>query len=401
MSTDPLIPARCPVCAYTVCAPFFPAENHPLATIAWPEDPQSAVAMPRLPLEFVQCPRCTHVFNRAFDYRDIPYADKPNRMFNRGNIWRGHLAQTRDLLLEMLPASPTLVEIGCGDGHFLKGLAEDGTGRYLGFDPHGGGESTEKVQLHARLFEPLTDVSRFAPDGVILRHVLEHLTDPCALLTQIAWAAAGLGKPCLLFVEVPCIDRVFGTDRLADFYYEHVSQFTTRSFTELLSSVGEIMHLAHGYDGEVVFGLVRLGVRQDMQLQAANSRDFAGRSQSNRAAIAAQLETLAASGKRVAIWGGTGKAAAFMHHYGIDRERFPLVVDSDADKVGTFVPGVGQRIEFRDALKGQSVDVVIIPPQWRARDILAEMKREGIAVATVLIEHQGRLIDFESDAHPY
>jgi hypothetical protein len=45
--------------------------------------------------------------------------------------------------------------------------------------------------------------------------------------------------------------------------------------------------------------------------------------------------------------------------------------------------------------------VIIIPTQWRARDIVAEMSREGIAAAAVMIEHDGRLIDFGHEPHPY
>ena len=114
-----------------------------------------------------------------------------------------------------------------------------------------------------------------------------------------------------------------------------------------------------------------------------------------------QLDALITSGKRVAIWGGTGKSAAFIHQHGADAERFPLVVDSDRAKVGTFVPGSGQEIRFRDALLTETVDVVVVPPQWRARDIVGEMAMAGIKVAEVLIEHEGRLIDFRHDAHPY
>ena len=99
--------------------------------------------------------------------------------------------------------------------------------------------------------------------------------------------------------------------------------------------------------------------------------------------------------------GGTGKAAAFIHQFRADAARFPLVVDSDPAKVGTFVPGTGQEIRFRDSLKDKSPDVVIIPTQWRARDIAAEMVREGIHAKQVLIEHNGRLIDFLRDEHPY
>jgi hypothetical protein len=77
------------------------------------------------------------------------------------------------------------------------------------------------------------------------------------------------------------------------------------------------------------------------------------------------------------------------------------VVDSDRDKVGTFVPGTGQEILFRDALLQQPADVIIIPTQWRAKDIVTEMERAGIHAQTLLIENEGRLVDYLTDAHPY
>jgi C-methyltransferase C-terminal domain len=89
------------------------------------------------------------------------------------------------------------------------------------------------------------------------------------------------------------------------------------------------------------------------------------------------------------------------HAYGIDAERFPLAVDSDPEKVGTFVPGTGQQIVFRDALLRKSVDVILIPSPWRARDIVEEARRIGIRFEKVLIEHCGRLIDYFRDPHPY
>jgi hypothetical protein len=85
----------------------------------------------------------------------------------------------------------------------------------------------------------------------------------------------------------------------------------------------------------------------------------------------------------------------------VDAKRFPLVVESDPTKVGSRVPGTGQTMVFRDQLKQTPVDVVIIPTQWRAKDIVSEMDREGISATTVLIEHAGRLIDYREGAHPY
>lgn len=403
MKATGLTQATCPVCAHTLAAPFYNGGLQTLATLGWPKSQGDAQAMAKHPQDFVQCPRCTHVWNRSFRYDAIPYQNNPNRMFNQGGLWKGHLAQTRDRLLEELGDSPTVVDIGCGEGHFVRGLAQAraGQGRFIGFDPNASPGTGSGVEFYARLFEPLTDVPAYAPDAIAIRHVLEHLTEPAALLEQLAWGASGLDKPCWLFVEVPCIDRVFETDRLADFFYEHAAHFTTQSFRTLVERAGEIVELSHGYDGEVVYALVRLGVGSTLQERATGAADFSRRSDASRDAIRKQLDALAAGGKKVAVWGGTGKAAAFIHQFGVDAKRFPLVVDSDPEKAGTFVPGAGQKIEYRDVLKAGAIDVVIIPTQWRAKDIVAEMAREGISPGQVLIEHCGQLVDFAQGAHPY
>lgn len=399
----PLVSAVCPVCSHAVAVPFFAGGEQTLATLGWPASAAEAQSMQRYPQDFVQCPACTHVWNRSFRYDAIPYQKNPNRMFNRGGLWKGHLAATRDGLLGRLPTAPTVVEIGCGEGHFVRGMAEarQGVGRFIGFDPNASEETGRGVEFHARLFDPLTDMTAYAPDAVVIRHVLEHFTSPTELLDQLSWGAAMLGKPCWLFAEVPCIDRVFETDRLADFFYEHASHFSTNSFRTLMARAGDVLELAHGYDGEVVYALVSLGLPAALQQRAAEAAAFLQRADTSRAVIQKQLTQLVDSGAQVAIWGGTGKAAAFIHQFGVDATRFPLVVDSDPEKAGTFVPGTGQEIKFRDILKSLEVEVVIIPTQWRARDIMAEMAREQICPRQVLIEHGGLLVDFVQGEHPY
>ena len=70
-------------------------------------------------------------------------------------------------------------------------------------------------------------------------------------------------------------------------------------------------------------------------------------------------------------------------------------------EVGTFVPGTGQEIFFRDQLLEEPVDVILIATQWRAADIVLEIQRNQIRFETILIEYQGQLIDYFQDAHPY
>ncbi|MEG1054729.1 MAG: methyltransferase, partial [Janthinobacterium sp.] len=67
-----------------MAAAFFDGGQQALATLGWPASAADAQAMAVQPHDFVQCPQCSHVWNRAFSYDAIPYQNNPNRMFNKG-----------------------------------------------------------------------------------------------------------------------------------------------------------------------------------------------------------------------------------------------------------------------------------------------------------------------------
>jgi len=394
----------CPACGYHVAVLLFDGGEQPLATLGWPASAEDARSMDRLPLRFVRCVDCGHVFNAAFDYTRVPYSEKPNRMFNRGAEWSVFVSQLQSGMLDRLPPQPTVVEIGHGEGHFLRVLRDARpAGRYIGFDPNGTAASSElSLEFRNSLFEPEPHILEFQPDLILSRHVLEHLSDPLAFIQRMTFAASMTGNHPMLYLEVPCIDRALGTGRIEDFYYEHNSHFTTESFSRMLRrSFTAIDALGHGYNGEVVYAFLRLKGSLEHVERAESAAMFREFSDLARGAIALELANLYLSGQRVAIWGGTGKSAAFMHAFGVDAGRFPLVVDSDPGKAGTFVPGTGQCIQHRDILKQHPASIILVPPQWRAADIAREIEREGIRCETILIEHGGRLVDFLTGEHPY
>lgn len=398
-----LVSSICPACKHGIASIFFHPKAQPLANHGWPLDSEAAKLMPRLPMRFLQCVDCSHVWNDKFSYSEIPYVKNPSRMFNQGINWQGHLKKTRDLIFSRLPTCPTLIDIGCGDGHFVRGLAEvkNYEGRFIGFDPNVSEESGQGIEFYSKLFDPSRDIPIYAPDVLIIRHVLEHLTDPLDILNGAALAATIQEKPMWLFAEVPSIERVFETGRISDFFYEHFSHFTARSFKNVLGKVGQIEVFDEGYDREVIFGLVRLGIDDSKKEKIRLANSFNKRALKSQKDIKEDLKNLIYKKQKVVIWGGTGKAAAFINFFEVDSDRFPVVVDSDELKVGTYVPGTGQEIKSVATLESSKIDVVIVPTAWRSRDIIQEMKRKKIFASKVLIEHKGRLIDFLLDDHPY
>lgn len=403
MLTSIINQTTCPACGHHVAVNFFNGGRQPLATIAWPASEEEAKSMQRHPLSFVRCVDCGHIYNRDFDYAHVPYSNKPNLMFNRGPIWNLHLEKVAAIINDSLPDNPTVVEIGCGDGHLLRRLAQKRLdGRFIGFDPNASITLAERVEGRQELFLPDQHIHDIRPDIIISRHVLEHLINPLGFVQALAFAAEWSERPVRLYLEVPCVNRVFESGRVVDFYYEHNSHFTLNSFTRMLEQCASDIELIEtGYNEEVIFGLATLGKGGERKGYADEALLFAENARKAHDTISRQLADIYAAGKKTAIWGGTGKAAAFMHFYGVDADRFPLVVDSDIEKAGTYVPGTGQLIQFRDVLNERQPDILIIPTQWRAADIIEEIAQCGLQIETILIENYGRLVDFHRDKHPY
>lgn len=394
---------ECIACGRQGVTTFLEPDKRPLATIWWPMSESEAKAMRRYPHHFVRCIHCGHVFNKSFTYADVPYTRKSNLMFNQGTYWKGHLQAIRQLLLRSLPATPVVVEIGCGDGSLLREMAKSmPAGKFYGFDPNAASVTEDGVEFRGELFEPNTHLRQLRPDIIICRHVLEHLQQPMRFLEQIAVVASVGTAPVRMYLEVPCVDRAISICRLSDYYYEHNSHFTTSSLRAMLYRIGGVIEsLDRYYCDEVLGAVINYPPERKMKEAAAETLGHLQSSQQALTNIGAQLDVLARRDVRVAVWGGTGKASSFMNLCGVDSNRFPCVVDSDSDKWNTYVPGTGQCIQSPNVLLHHPADIILIPMSWRARDIAQEMRRRGITCSQILIEHQMQLVDFESGDHPY
>jgi len=95
-----------------------------------------------------------------------------------------------------------------------------------------------------------------------------------------------------------------------------------------------------------------------------------------------------------AYWGGTGKGAAFLNAYKIADG---IVVDSDPNKLGLYVPGMGQKIESPDVLLEFPTRIIIITTRWRAADIYAEIQAKGIEYDQLLILDGSELREYTKE----
>jgi len=318
-------------------------------------------------------------------------------MYNCGEGWKKHIANVIEILAKHDSWRGTnAIDIGCGAGDFFTAMMKrfpDET--FLGFEPGIEADRIDAFPVERDYFEPERDLKLYKPGLLCLRHVMEHLKSPGEFLAEIAyWCSIYKLRP-LVYIEAPCFDKALKIGRVGDLIYEHASHFTEYSFHVLFEARGfQLVDCQLMYDDEVIGGLGYPDCSEICTNKEAADK-FHTDVRVSQVQVQATLSKLLASNKTVALWGGTGKSAAFINTYALDSEHFPIVVDSDEEKCGKFVPGTGQKITHSTSLLVDTVDVIVITTRWRAADIYKEIVQRGIPYERVLYLNGTTLTDYE------
>jgi|LauGreDrversion4_2_1035121.scaffolds.fasta_scaffold183826_2 hypothetical protein len=281
---------------------------------------------PTGPVELRRDPRTGIVINSLFDPSKIVYDARYQNEQAHSAAFRRHLQAVADEVTATMDCTG-VVEVGCGKGRFLEVLWARGVDA-IGFDPAYEGRDT---RIRTQLFGP---EHRISATAIVLRHVLEHISDPFSFLSAIREANGGSGT---IYVEVPCFDWIRQHRTWFDIFYEHVNYFRLSDFQRMFGSVRSIGHCFGGQYIRVVADLASLrapGPEQGPEPSVPD--DFLG----------SLHHSIAVDGGRrpVAVWGGSSKGVIFS----IIRERLGRAVDCVIDvnpaKQGRHLPVTGLRV---------------------------------------------------------
>ena len=390
----------CIACDYPITYPLFHPDDQPLSALNLPKSQEDATSRPRYPMNFHTCANCGHIFNVDFDYSVIPYDEDSNLMYNSGGGWQDFMQEYLEGAITRHDFSGTTwLDIGCGDGHFLT-RAKDVCGdiSIIGYEPGIEAENAKKagIDTYRDYFVAERDLPTHKPDVLVCRHVIEHLDRPKAFVTDIAYWCTIYKIFPLFIAEVPRIDKAVSQSRINDYLYEHVSNFTERSFQTMFEMAGyEVSHIQPGYHDEVVVIEAKPRTLPHLSEIKACHDAYKANIEALDTDVQIKIMNLTAGGKTIAFWGGTGKGASFLNNFGLSVDEFPIVIDSDYNKCGKFVPGMAQELRPPEYLNDNPVDMIVITTQWRAKDIYAEIQRRKIPFETVYVLHGRELIQYD------
>ena len=310
---------------------LFRAEQLPVLQNKMFSTAEEAVVCTKGDVVLVQYMESGMVFNSAFDPELLDYSDDYQNEQACSAVFQAHL-HAATVIVDRYFQGKTLIEVGCGKGYFLKHLRESG---YVitGIDPAYEGTSPHIVKARFEMGLGLSS------EGVVLRHVLEHMRDPIEFLSRIASANGGKG---LIYIEVPCFDWICRHRALFDVFYEHVNYFRLADFTRIFGAVLESGHL---FGGQYLYAVADLATLHSPHATARDAIDFpqdfiagVGRHICSREARSTE------SRSQQAIWGGASKGVIFALYMKRAGVVIDCVIDINPAKQGKYLAASGVRV---------------------------------------------------------
>lgn len=385
---DETVSAGCPGCGGSNQTEFFRTQQpvdvgHLMATR------QEAIDAVAGDIALVYCHHCGLIYNRLFDATKIRFEPGYEVALHHSAIFREFIQSVVDRLIRRFDLrDKDVLEIGCGDGYFLRTLCRSGSNRGVGIDPTVAREGSETLEAgRVRFIRDFFTAqhARLPFDFVCCLSVFEDIPRPLQFLTMLRRQIAD--RRVGVYFEVFNGYRAIEQDECWSIHYEQCNYFSLEAFRELFCRAGfEVADAGPCYQGDqYLFVEAFTGpsqVTSDHGPLAAErlpqSLRCFGETYQQRVALWRQrLAQFAQQGERAVLWGSGGKGITFLNSIGAGHE-IACVVDINPDRQGKFIPGTGQPTVSPNSLVQLRPDVVILTNRLYEPEIRQQMSQLGL-----------------------
>ena len=375
----------CLICGRRSPEPLISIPNVPTLCNRLCASEAEAANAPRGNISLSYCRECGHVVNSAFDPARVNYDGRFENTLTFSPRYREYAQVTADRVIGKYGLrGKRIVEIGCGNGDFLRLLC--GAGNHgEGYDPSQPTSRWEvgrgSVEIIGRNF---TAEDARGADFMCCRHVLEHLPEPMALLGQLRENLDVSDNP-VVFFEVP--NGLFTLDRLGiwDIIHEHVSYFMPSSLVRAFHRAGfTVCSADSAFDDQYLWVEARVDdpvSSSDLPKRSSDAlySSFGPRFADKVAQWRRQIEESRSHGRHVVIWGAGAKGVMFLNLLRVTTgSGIDWVVDINPRKQGHFVPLMGQRIVAPECLLQNPPDLLVVMNPEYEGEIRETIKNIGI-----------------------
>lgn len=347
---------------------FYSSNNYPSSVQKLLREEQIS-SDKKINMQILQCKACGLIqLNRPSYIKENYYSDylMTTSHSTYSKSYSNKLAE--DFVRKFDLDGKNVVEIGCGDGNFLK-ILEMNNINVLGIEP-----SKRAFNLAIKkglnvLNEYLTKKTGLKNtfDAFVIRQVLEHISKPNDFLQDIKYL---LKSNAVGLVEVPSLHKATEYRRFFDFFPDHVAYYSNSTLSKVLDSNGyEVLDIFRSAGEEYLVAYVKVKEKKDLENIWIGFEKFTGQIQSI-------IIDHKKQNKEIAAWGAGGKGIATLSLCNLDSDDFKFVIDSDPNKWGYYTPG--SHIKIVSPNKNISkVDCILITAMMYEKEIVREIVKTG------------------------
>jgi hypothetical protein len=282
------------------------------------------------------------VFSADFTDSIIDYDMHYQNEQSNSAYFRRHLEDVIEIMQNNETLNGKVVEIGCGKAYFMDMLLERGVD-IIGFDPTYEGNSPKVVKDF--FSDKYSDVGA---EFIILRHTLEHISQPFHFIKTIAAANNYKGK---IYIEVPTFEWIMEHNATEDIFYEHCNYFTLDTLQMVFKkSVG-----GHFFNGQYIYVIADLAdVKDDIEKRTIIPYEVKFEERLK------EYSDMINNAGSVAIWGAGAKGSTFLNLLDKEAQEIKCVIDINPKKQHQYVGGTGHYIIKPDELEGYGIENVIV-----------------------------------------
>jgi len=379
----------CDACAEATLAPFADLGDIPvLCGVHW-ADPEAAEASPVGRMVLAYCPSCAYVRNVAFDPAVMVYDTTMDTNLHHSPAFQAFSADLVKHLADRYPLSgKRVLDVGCGQGEFLRELCHTAGCAGVGYDAmYAGPEGPDAsgAEFHSGYAPRGAGLPEF--DMVTSRHWFEHIDDPYEFLVDLRQRAGT--RPVYGYLEVP--DACYDLSTAGwEVIYPHVSYFDAYSLVRIVQRAGwrvedtgtlfggmfRFIEMSANVDGDRK-GTEPVPGPADRARQLAAVATFRERHEAERAAWRQRIGELVERGARPVLWGAGSRGVQFLTFADADK-RLAAVVDVNPRKWGRYLPVTAHRVDPPETLSTLKPQAVIITNPSYRNEIAADLKRLGV-----------------------